>query len=64
MTYMKKTLAVGALTLVAFGAAAAPALADSHTPTPPRTAFVLDNHLPVTPSDGHTPLIPLDSHTP
>ncbi|MEW1753356.1 hypothetical protein ACIQU1_25540 [Streptomyces angustmyceticus] len=64
MTNMKKAFAVGALTLVAFGAAAAPALADSHTPTPPHTAFVLDNHLPVSPPDSHTPLIPLDSHTP
>ncbi|MFG2829882.1 hypothetical protein ACGFWI_20850 [Streptomyces sp. NPDC048434] len=64
MTYTKKALAVGALTLVAFGGAAAPALADSHTPARPHSAMVLDNHAPVTPQDRHTPVIPLDSHTP
>ncbi|WP_327703393.1 hypothetical protein [Streptomyces decoyicus] len=64
MTSSKKILVVGALALSAFGIATAPALADSHTPAPPHSMVVPDNHIPVTPSDNHAPLAPLDSHTP
>ncbi|KOG39019.1 hypothetical protein [Streptomyces decoyicus] len=64
MTYKKKALIVGALALSAFGGATAPALADSHTPAPPHSVVVPDNHMPVIPSDSHLPLAPLDSHTP
>ncbi|MDT0460547.1 hypothetical protein RM550_33310 [Streptomyces sp. DSM 41527] len=64
MTLTKKTLVVGALALAAFGGAAAPALADSHTPAPPNPAVAPDNHIPVIPMDNHAPIAPLDSHTP
>ncbi|BDH09438.1 hypothetical protein [Streptomyces hygroscopicus] len=64
MTSTKKILVVGALALSAFGGATVPALADSHTPAPPQSVVVPDNHIPVIPSDNHAPLAPLDSHTP
>lgn len=64
MTSMKKALAVGVLTLAAFGAAAAPALADNHAPVPPHALVAPDNHAPVIPMDNHAPVAPLDSHTP
>ncbi|MFI2260600.1 hypothetical protein [Streptomyces tubercidicus] len=64
MIYTKKTLVVGALALAAFGGAAAPALADSHTPAPPNSAVAPDNHIPVIPMNNHAPVAPLDSHTP
>ncbi|MFI9079470.1 hypothetical protein ACIGW8_23855 [Streptomyces sioyaensis] len=64
MNYPKKALAIGALTLVALGGAAVPAMADNHMPAPPTTAAALKGQAPVGPLDSHTPVAPLDRHRP
>lgn len=64
MTRTAKGLVVTAAAVAALGTAALPAVADSHSPTPPRSAMTLDNHAPVPPADKHTPLTALDKHMP
>ncbi|MYT31071.1 MULTISPECIES: hypothetical protein [unclassified Streptomyces] len=73
MTRTRKSLAVAAITMAALGAAAAPALADHHIPSPPNSVTAQDSHAPVTPLDNHMPvaskgghagLSPMDNHMP
>ncbi|AJC57750.1 hypothetical protein [Streptomyces sp. 769] len=64
MTRTRKSLAVAAIALAALGGAVAPALADSHIPSPPNSMSALDRHTPVAPQDNHAPLAPQDNHAP
>ncbi|MGV9883755.1 hypothetical protein [Streptomyces sp. NPDC003006] len=61
MTRTKTLLVTCVIAAATAGAAATPALADSHAPTPPR-----DGHIPITAhQDGHSPTAPLgDGHAP
>ncbi|MGW5738733.1 MULTISPECIES: hypothetical protein [Streptomyces] len=56
MTRAKKILVIAAVATAAAIGAAAPALADGHTPVPP-----IDDQISATPlGDGHTPTPPQD----
>ncbi|MFB7710803.1 hypothetical protein [Streptomyces sp. NPDC056105] len=59
MTRTKRILVTAAMVVGVAAGAAAPALADNHTPVSP-----LDNHQPVSPLDNHQPVSPLDNHQP
>ncbi|MDR3083589.1 MAG: hypothetical protein LBV60_22175 [Streptomyces sp.] len=57
MTRTKKILVTAAMIAGVAAAAATPAMADSHAPTPPAngTVTTLDSHAPVGPLDSHMP---------
>ncbi|MFJ2771951.1 hypothetical protein [Streptomyces sp. NPDC087300] len=63
MTRTKKFFATFAVAAATAGAAASPALADSHMPSPPRgdaAVVTQDSHTPMTPQgDSHMPAPPL-----
>lgn len=62
MTRTKRILVAFALATAAAGAAASPALAESHTPLAPKDGQAVvtqDGHTPATPmGDGHIPAPP------
>ncbi|CAM5669653.1 hypothetical protein SALBM135S_00235 [Streptomyces alboniger] len=64
MNRAQKTLTSLALAAAAAGVATSPAVADGHTPAPPRhdgAAILQDGHTPTAPlGDGHTPAPPRD----
>ncbi|MGW7575817.1 hypothetical protein [Streptomyces sp. NPDC054765] len=64
MTHTKKALIATGFALVALGAAALPAAADNHIPSPPHPVAIQGHLSPVTPLDNHAPVASLDNHRP
>ncbi|GCD36942.1 hypothetical protein OEIGOIKO_04723 [Streptomyces chrestomyceticus JCM 4735] len=73
MSCIKRTLVTLAFATAVTGAAAVPALADNHRPTPVSSSIAGDNHRPISADrsvapDNHRPdadtVAPLDNHRP